>query len=299
MERRKLEELNLLDDFLFQELVTRGEEGEQFCRTLLGTILGKEIGRVKVIPQKTILGKGTENHGIKIDAYIEVETSKPHQKNKKKVALQSNVIQNVELQTDIYDIEPNKYRINNEAKRTRYYHSLIDAKTLRSGADYDKLKNVVIIMILPYDPFGKNRMVYTFENHCREDNTIDYEDGIKTIYLYTKGTEGNPGADLQSMLKYIETTTLDNADSEALKKIHKFVEEIRHDEEVGVSYMKACEMEKMYLEEGIKQGRLEGEDSFAALTEKLLRASRTEDLLKATNDHEYRKILYQEFGIHI
>lgn len=26
MERRKLEELNLLDDFLFQELVTRGEE---------------------------------------------------------------------------------------------------------------------------------------------------------------------------------------------------------------------------------------------------------------------------------
>lgn len=79
MERRKLEELNLLDDFLFQELVTRGEEGEQFCRTLLGTILGKEIGRVKVIPQKTILGKGMENHGIKIDAYIEAESPKPNQ----------------------------------------------------------------------------------------------------------------------------------------------------------------------------------------------------------------------------
>ena len=295
MERRKLEELNLLDDFLFQELVTRGEEGEQFCRTLLGTILGKEIGRVKVIPQKTILGKGTENHGIKIDAYIEAEPSKPNQNNKKESVLQSKMIQNVELQTDIYDIEPNKYRTHSEAKRTRYYHALIDAKVLKSGADYEELKNVVIIMILPYDPFGKNRMVYTFENHCREDDTIDYDDGIKTIYLYTKGTKGNPSADLQSMLKYLETTTLDNADSEALKNIHKFVEEIRHDEEVGVSYMKACEMEKMYREEG----RMEGEDAFATLTEKLLQESRTEDLLKAANNREYRKVLYQEFGIHI
>ncbi len=138
-------------------------------------------------------------------------------------------------------------------------------------------------------------MAYTFENHCREDDTIDYDDGIKTIYLYTKGTKGNPSADLQSMLKYLETTTLDNADSEALKNIHKFVEEIRHDEEVGVSYMKACEMEKMYREEG----RMEGEDAFATLTEKLLQASRTEDLLKAANNREYRKALYQEFGIHI
>ena len=193
MERRKLEELNLLDDFLFQEAVTRGEKGEEFCRVLLGTILEKEIRKVKVIPQKSILGTGTEKHGIKIDA-----------------------------------------------------------KILRSGADYHELKNVIIIMILSYDPFGKNRMVYTFENHCKEDNTIECNDGTRTIYLYTKGTEGNPSKELQNMLKYIEETTLENAADETLKNLHNYVEEIRHDEEVGINYMKAFELEMMYKEEGLK-----------------------------------------------
>lgn len=34
--------------------------------------------------------------------------------------------------------------------------------------------------------------MYTFETHCKEDPSIEYNDGIKTIYLYTRGTEGNP-----------------------------------------------------------------------------------------------------------
>lgn len=45
MIRRKLEDLNLLDDFLFQQLVSRGEDGENFCRILLETILGKRSVR--------------------------------------------------------------------------------------------------------------------------------------------------------------------------------------------------------------------------------------------------------------
>lgn len=245
MEKRRLEELNLLDDFLFQEVVTRGEEGEQFCKLLLSTILKKKIGKVKVIPQKTVLGRSEKYHGIKIDAYIEAD-SVDDAKNQN--------ITDVEMRTDIYDIEPNKYQTNYEAKRARYYHSLIDAKILRSGVDYGKLKNVVIIMILPYDPFGKNRMVYTFENHCKEDDTIEYEDGAKTIYLYTRGIEGNPSKDLQNMLKYIEESTQENARDENLKKIHEFVEKIRHDEEVGINYMKAFEMEKMYIEQGMEIG---------------------------------------------
>ena len=95
-------------------------------------------------------------------------------------------------------------------------------------------------------------MVYTFENHCKEDNTIECNDGTRTIYLYTKGTEGNPSKELQNMLKYIEETTLENAADETLKNLHNYVEEIRHDEEVGINYMKAFELEMMYKEEGLK-----------------------------------------------
>ena len=49
MGRRKLEELDLLDNFLFQQLISRGEEGEDFCRSLLETILEKKICSLKKI----------------------------------------------------------------------------------------------------------------------------------------------------------------------------------------------------------------------------------------------------------
>lgn len=39
MEKRKLEELNVIDDFLFQEMMAREGEGEEFGRILLKTIL--------------------------------------------------------------------------------------------------------------------------------------------------------------------------------------------------------------------------------------------------------------------
>ena len=65
------------------------------------------------------------------------------------------------------------------------------------------------------------------------------------------------------------------------------------------------QIEKMAEERGRvigeKQGELRGErrgeNQFAALTEKLLTSSRTEDLLRATKDREYRKKLYKEYGL--
>lgn len=259
MAKRKLEELNVLDDFLFQELVTRDEKGERFCQILLSTILEKEIENVKVVSQKSVLGFNTGRHGIKIDAYIEADASD---------TVSGESIEDIKVQTDIYDIEPNKYQTESEAKRTRYYHALIDSKILKSGVDYGKLKNVIIVMIFPYDPFGKNRMMYTFETHCKEDPAIEYNDGRKTIYLYTKGTEGNPGKELRDMLKYIENSTPENANNKSLQEIHKFVHEIKHDEEVGVSYMKSWEMEEMLKEEGREEGIRQGtEQGIKALIE--------------------------------
>ena len=59
---RKLEDLDLLDNFLFQEMLS-WEEGEEFVRILLSTILDKEIHRVRIISQKSILGADTDRHG--------------------------------------------------------------------------------------------------------------------------------------------------------------------------------------------------------------------------------------------
>lgn len=246
MEKRKLSELNLLDDFLFHQVVSRGEKGERVCQLLLEMIFDRPFQKVKVIPQKTILGVTPNNHGIRLDAYLEVG---------------ENSLQEVSVEPGIYDIEPNLYHTGSEAKRSRYYHALIDSRILRRGENYDMLRNVTIIMIVPYDPFGKNRMVYTFSNHCEEDPAVPYEDGQKTIYLYTKGKAENASLSLRSMLKYMEESTAENADNSALRGIQQIVEEVKNDEEVGVKYMKSWEREWFIRSEGKREGREEGKIS--------------------------------------
>lgn len=52
---RRLEDLNLIDNFLFQEMLSQEEDGEEFARILLKTILGKPIRNVKIIPQTNTL----------------------------------------------------------------------------------------------------------------------------------------------------------------------------------------------------------------------------------------------------
>ena len=246
MTRRTLEELNLLDDFLFQEVISRGEKGEEFCRILLSTILDKRIGKVKVTPQKPLLGWDTNLHGIRMDAYIEaVEDGEFNPSN-------------IEVESDIYEIEPNQTLEKDILpKRTRYYQALIDSRLLEAGMEYDKLRNTFIIMILPYDPFDENRMVYTVKNRCIEDDTVSYEDGVTKLFLYTKGTKGNPSQELRDMLKYIENSVPENVTNENLAAIHHHVNEVKRDKEVGIQYMKSWEREAWIRKNALAEGRQE------------------------------------------
>lgn len=247
---RRLEELNLMDDFLFQEMVSFEEGGEEFCRILLETILGRTIRKVKVIPQKNILGTDVDKHGIRMDAYIEEVIDS--------CEVQGVKMYDAEVISDIYDIEPNqRYEKQSLPKRMRYYHGLIDTQFLAADMSYDKLPNVVIITILPYDPFGKRRMVYTIQNQCLEDNTIPYEDGARKIFLYTKGVEGNPSQELRDMLKYMEKTTEDNVTNQNIASIHKLVQKVKWNRKVGISYMKSWEREHIARDEGRMEGKVE------------------------------------------
>lgn len=247
---RPLEELNLIDNFLFQTILTQEKDGEELCRILLSTILGKKIRKVRIVAQQSILGFDTNQHGIRLDAYVEDISKFEHL---------SEEISDAEVFPDVYDIEPNNnYEKVSLPRRMRYYHGLIDTKHLNSGVSYDKLPNVVIIMILPYDPFDKNRMVYTIKNHCEESPDISYEDGAIKILLYTKGKEGNARKDLADMLKYIENTNIDNITNEDIHTIHKFVEKAKHRKEVGVQYMRLWEDNERLRAEMLAEGRAEG-----------------------------------------
>ena len=150
--RKKLAEMNLLDDFLFGSVVTYPEIGERFVRILLKTIFGSEFKYLSVAAQKVFYGADSDLHGTRLDVYIE-----PEEKDS-------------EGKVTVYDMEPDRKDSIADKKalprRVRFYHGKIIARGLSSGADYDELKNVVVIMVMPYDPFGLDRMVYTVKNHC-------------------------------------------------------------------------------------------------------------------------------------
>lgn len=302
-EFRRLEDLNVIDNFLFHQMLSDEEDGEEFARILLQTFLGKHIRNVKIVPQKTILGIDTDKHGIRLDAYIEEVPDE----------LDPNLA-DVQVLPTIYNIEPNNTQEKKVLpQRTRYYHGLVDTRFLGSGEDYDRLPNVVIIMILPYDPFGKNRMVYTVKNCCVEDPAIPYEDGAAKIFLYTKGRADNASQSLKDMLKYIQKSTDDNVTNQDIAAIQQLALKVKRKKEVGISYMKSWEYErwvhdKAYKDgfdagksdgfnDGFNDGFTDGADKTFELIRRLKEAGREEDIEKAACDKEFRQQLLVEFKL--
>ena len=71
--KRKLEELNLLDDFLFGTIMSHPLYGKRFARILVRTILNRDIKVLKIVSQQNYYGQDTDRHGARLDVYIEEE----------------------------------------------------------------------------------------------------------------------------------------------------------------------------------------------------------------------------------
>jgi hypothetical protein len=80
MEHKKFEDLNVLDNFMFNELAMQEdkERSKRFFKILLETILQKKVRNIEVIPQRIIQGTGNANHGIQMDAYVEGCVEEPN-----------------------------------------------------------------------------------------------------------------------------------------------------------------------------------------------------------------------------
>ena len=117
---------------------------------------------------------------------------------------------------------------------------------------------MIVIFIMPYDPFELDRMVYTVKKSCVEVPDMPYDDGDRTIFLYTGGTEGHPTEQLRQLLHYMENSVAENACTKELRELHKMVMAVKQDGEVGLAYMKSFEIEEKIRQEGIEEGRQEG-----------------------------------------
>ena len=70
---------------------------------------------------------------------------------------------------------------------------------------------------------------------------VPYDDGAKTIFLYTRGTKGQVSEEVRQFLRYMENSTSENAVNDTLRDFHHIVETVKKDREVSVKYMKRAE----------------------------------------------------------
>ena len=235
--REILSPKNLLDDFLVNSLMSHREYGEAASKIIIGRITRRVPEHLTVVPQKVYVGEDPKYHGVRMDIYLD------------------------EQEGEIFDIEPDrnggKEDIKALPRRVRFYHAKIDAGNLESGEDYSHLRNVVVIFITSYDPFGRNRMVYTIQNKCVEEPDMPYADGALSIFLYTRGTEGNPPQELRELLRYMEDSCEENATASDLRELHHMVTVVKRDREVGLEYMKIFEQEQRIRDRARAEGRAE------------------------------------------
>ena len=323
MQRRKLEELSLLDDFLFHAMLAYPDTGEAFIRKLLETLFDRKFPHLKIRAQESFAGVNTDFRGARLDVYIEEDGSAQ--------------INGDEIPT-VYDVELDHNHKNAEIKafpkRARFYHAMIDRRSLKAGEHFGKMKKVYVIFICDYDPFGYDRVLYTIKNRCLEEPTMPYEDDAETWVLYTRGKKGNISESLRQLLSYMENTNQNNAINEDLRDIQQMVDQVKRDGEVSLRYMKWFEHDQMMYEQGRKEEqentererkiaeqerknaeqekkRAEAAEQFAKaakqevkiaeqekkLTKHLLSDQRLEDLQRALDDAAFRDQLLQEYGI--
>lgn len=243
MQRRKLEELNLMDDFLFNAVLTHPETGEKFIHKILKLLFDREFKNLKPSAQKVYAGMNTDLRGARLDVCIEGDYID---------------IEGCEIPS-VYDVEPDQNNKVKEVaafpKRSRFYHAMIDSRSLKTGEDFGKLKQVYVIFICNYDPFGYDRVLYTIKNRCLEEPEMDYDDGAETLVLYTKGKKGTISEELRQFLNYMENTDQKNAVNEELQDIQRMVDVVKRDGEVSLRYMKSFEHDQLMYAQGEEPGR--------------------------------------------
>ena len=103
----------------------------------------------------------------------------------------------------VYDIEMQVSDTKELPKRSRYYQGMIDLQLVDAGQHYKKLNKSYIIFICPFDLYGKGRHIYTFENICKEDNSIFMGDEAVKIFLNADGTMDDVSRELKAFLDYV------------------------------------------------------------------------------------------------
>ena len=231
--KKSLQDLTLLDRFLFAEVM----EDPKTFENILSIILGEDIS-IKGRPQSEHENRTSPlKRQVRLDVWAEDETDA------------------------VYNVEAQKENTKNLPHRSRFYQALIDSKLLDPGeVDFSNMKDCYSIIIAPFDLFGRGLYQYTFQMTCAETGQ-PLEDGATRIFLNTHGKNSEDiSPELKELLYYMEHTTEEiSCSTSRLQEIKNHVNVVKSSEEIGVKYMQEWEEKILEQRKARAEGRAEGE----------------------------------------
>lgn len=211
MVQTKFKDLNLKNAFLFAAALSDPET----CQIILEMILGREIPSVRVHTEHTLM-YSSELRSLRLDVYAKDEME---------------VGYNLEMQNNRKEELP---------KRSRFHQAQMDVAALKPGDCFMDLKPSYVIFICTFDPFGRGRYCYTYEQRCVEDG-FPLEDETCRIFLNTRGTnDAEVPQLLVDFLHYVEKSDdacASQAVSPQIEKLHTKIQLLKRSREWEAKYM--------------------------------------------------------------
>ena len=229
---KTFQELDLCNSFLFAAAL----EDSETCRLVLEIILGRELPRVTVHAEHSIL-VSADFRSVRLDIYASDEVHVN------------------------YNVEAQNWNEGNLAKRSRFHQAEMDVYSLKPGQDFRDLKPSYVIFICTFDPFGQKLYRYTFEERCLERNFALGDETCK-IFLNTKGENADEvPEELIHFLSYVEHSTdeyVSQVQEERIARLHRRVATLKQRRELEAQYMTVEEWMRMREREAVEKGTAAG-----------------------------------------
>ncbi|MCQ2591441.1 MAG: Rpn family recombination-promoting nuclease/putative transposase [Treponema sp.] len=218
----KWEQAGISNNFIFYKIM---RNNKNICKRLLEILLSMEIDYIEM-QQEEEINIDFESKGVRLDVYAK------NQKN-------------------AFNIEMQAINTKELPKRARYYQGVMDVDLLKSGQHYESLRSSYIIFICLDDIFNCGLPVYTFENLCKENNSLPLGDRAYKYFFIAKNCDKINDDEQRAFLKLVASNKVTSNFS---KELESLVKAAKHNVQWRKQYMD-LEREKLYArDEGIAIG---------------------------------------------
>ncbi len=231
----EIDRFRLMDDDFMSKCLEHAPECIEF---ILQVILGKKD--LKVVKSQTEYPiKSLQGRGVRFDVFARDSKGREY---------------DIEIQRADYGAEP---------KRARYNSALMDANALKSGEDFNKLRDTYVIFITENDVMKRGKDAYSYQR--REDDTGDcLGDGTHIIYV-----NGATRSETE-IGKLVHDLLCSDASEMYFEVLRKQVRQFKNSEE-GRRYM--CEAMERIEARGEARGKVRGKRENMLATAKRLLAN--------------------------